>query len=1262
MLDRLLQTRIEPVVERDLQRRLSVRLARVYAVASLVGVAVLGVVLWGGWRGGWVVPLLALAGFGCALATRLRVRREKTDVRGVARGIEGDQPRLHGLLLTAVEQHEEPGTGGLNYLQERVVRGALEYDRHHPWGHRSYERLFFARAAHMGALLGFLLVLGLLAVLSPAGGEAAPRLAAGAVEVTPGDASIERGESLVVLARFGGTLPGTVSLAITPGEGEVTRLPLTRNLDDPVYGGRIPEVRGDFKYRVEHDGESTREYSVTVYDLPRLERADAHLVYPEYTGLDGKTIENTRRVSAVEGTRIRYVMELNKPVTSAAWVDRDQETVAFQPVVGRSNVVELEFTLAHNARYRLQLVDDAGRTNRAPEQFVLEVYTNRAPELKLVSPGGDDRVSPLEEVKFRGRASDDFGLSNYGLGYRFGAGETELIELGGSAGRLEQREFEQVLALEPRGARPGQLLTYFLWADDAGPDGELRRTYSDIYFLEVRPFDEIFRENQSGAGQGQAGQPQGGPSEELAELQKEIIAATWSLQRRAAPKPPRGFSEDAEVIRQSQEHALGQAAELGGSVNDPEALRWLETAQTEMEQALVELERAATDVAVAPLAPALGSEQAAYEALLQLQSREYQIARGQPGQGSGSRSGRMQRQLSQLQLRSSEDRYESQSQAAPQMDQQQREQLQFLARLKELAQRQQDLNQRLRELELALQEATTEAEREEVRRELRRLREQQEQMLSDVDELRQRMDRPGNQTETAEARQQLEETRSQLQRASEAMEQGAVSQAVASGTRASRQLEELREDFRSRNASQFAETMREMRGQARDLMTQQEELARALNELTENQRPTLSDAAPREDLARRAAEQTTGLNDLLDQVREVTEQSEVAEPLLSRDLYETFRQTVQSDSSALREVTDDLLRQGELTRPVYDMLRFPEHEGPGQSLAMTERLLREGHLPAAQLLEEKARAGLGELQRGIERAAEKILGDDTEALQLARSELDQLLEQLEEEIAEGRGTTVDTNSASGGAGSPGAEAERDRSASAAADAAEESRNPALAGADRGEAERGSGQEPGERQGEGDGQTSGELAGAEGQEGQQGQGRGGSGEGEQSTQTAANSGQRSPGQGGGGGGGQGANERSGQTGGDPGRMFFENMGGDGGGTRGGGPLTGGGYRDWLTRLGEVEELLDSPDLRSEVSRVRDRVRTTRADFNRHGEPPRWDLVELEMAVPLSGVRDQLIQELARRQSPEALVPIDRDLVPPRYSELVRRYYENLGATE
>jgi len=43
-----------------------------------------------------------------------------------------------------------------------------------------------------------------------------------------------------------------------------------------------------------------------------------------------------------------------------------------------------------------------------------------------------------------------------------------------------------------------------------------------------------------------------------------------------------------------------------------------------------------------------------------------------------------------------------------------------------------------------------------------------------------------------------------------------------------------------------------------------------------------------------------------------------------------------------------------------------------------------------------------------------------------------------------------------------------------------------------------------------------------------------------------------------------------------------------------------------------------------------------------------------------LRDAVAQELLRRESAEALVPIDREPVPPEYAEKVRRYYERLGS--
>jgi len=54
-----------------------------------------------------------------------------------------------------------------------------------------------------------------------------------------------------------------------------------------------------------------------------------------------------------------------------------------------------------------------------------------------------------------------------------------------------------------------------------------------------------------------------------------------------------------------------------------------------------------------------------------------------------------------------------------------------------------------------------------------------------------------------------------------------------------------------------------------------------------------------------------------------------------------------------------------------------------------------------------------------------------------------------------------------------------------------------------------------------------------------------------------------------------------------------------------------------------------------------------------------LEEMETLVETMELRKQVSDSLARLQSDRALVPIDRDPVPERYAELVRRYFETLG---
>ena len=109
------------------------------------------------------------------------------------------------------------------------------------------------------------------------------------------------------------------------------------------------------------------------------------------------------------------------------------------------------------------------------------------------------------------------------------------------------------------------------------------------------------------------------------------------------------------------------------------------------------------------------------------------------------------------------------------------------------------------------------------------------------------------------------------------------------------------------------------------------------------------------------------------------------------------------------------------------------------------------------------------------------------------------------------------------------------------------------------------------------------------------------------------------------------------------------------------MTGDGFREWTDRLRDVEEMVDSPDLRSEAARIRDRARDIRLDFRRNSKEPQWELVDKMIAQPLRELKRNVSEELMRRSAERhAPVPIDRDPVPVEFTDAVQKYYESLGS--
>jgi hypothetical protein len=1305
--------------------------------------------------------------------------------------------------------HREP-----SYLQQRIIQEALLHSRRSDWGTAISSRdLFLAQTAHWATLI--VLLAALWSLRSPIAHGLFSRASESSITITPGDTSLERGNSLIVLARFAGSLPPNVELVVGQS-GQ--RYPLVKSLADPVFGGSVPEVSSNLVYHIEYAGQRTPDYHVTVFEYPRLERADVDLKFPDYTSLPPKRIEDTRRVSAVEGSRLDLTLQLNKPVVWARLVSKEKERVTV-PLLHETNRAAAnlkQFDLEKSATYELQLLDAEGRTNKVPAQFVFSVLTNRTPEFRLDSPRGDIRPSPLEELTFDGTVWDDFGVKAYGLGFTVPGKETKYVELGQAVPGKEKRSFQHLMRLEDLDLGPDQVIAWFVWGDDVGPDGQLRRSTSDLYFGEIRPFEEVFREGQAMDGGSQSQQQSGqmrGPASKQAELQKQIINATWRLERdhpvprssagshsssfssssssslafskaassspspwgegwgegdrdvrqpvpvhrtgwgqfvgqvapdnsetdpsepppsvskpRPNPNQPPTYESDAAVVRDAQAEALQQTEAASRRQQDPRASALWSTAKQEMKNALDRLDRATNSPAALP--DALAAEQAAYQALLKLQQHEYQVTRGQNRGGAGAGGQQMQRQLDQMDLTQSENRYETQRQAQkPQQPAERREQLQVLNRLQELARRQQDLNDRLKELQTALQEAKTDQERDEIRRRLKRLQEEEQQMLSDVDELRQRMDRPENQSRMSDERRQLDETRDDVQRAAEQAGQGSAAQALASGTRAQRQLQQMRDQVRKDSSSQFADDLREMRAQARELASRQEEISKALDaEAGQEQQKSLSGSQGRQMALDQLEKQKERMTNLVDHAARISQQAEEAEPLLSRQLYDTVRKFTQDTARNLQQSQDDLLSHGLMTRSLYDRLKEGSGSDGTKLLDMASEMLKADFLRQAGEAGQLAQAPIEDFKRGVERAAESVLGDDTESLRLAQQTLEQLTDQLQKELAR-QEAGQRTNRPGGLAQNSNSGAlENNQTSNRVADARSGTNSQTAANQAQNENEQASGQQssnstangsgsaqtaisqpgrrgartgeqdsrqPGNEQASADQQSNGPAQGnrtgenensnsnnqpsensqasnsnagqrlSQGGENQSGNGQAqanqdgnadspndqnGSAQAGAARDRAARSGRLSLS--GGGGGGDGG-DISGSLG-----QWLDHFGGDNAGPLAG-PITGQDFVTWSDRLRDVEEMIDIPDLRNNVALARERARRLRQDYKKDLKKPDWAVVKLQVMKPLMEVHDRIADELARRQSNDNLVPIDRDPVPTRYSDLVRRYYEELG---
>ncbi|MGV3661184.1 MAG: hypothetical protein ACO1TE_13440 [Prosthecobacter sp.] len=977
----ILEARIAEV--REALRR--ARLMRHMAVVCGLGILVRGSFLVGAIYGHhvprnvdrWSMLILIVL----AAVAYFKGNRNVWSDRDIARLIEQKHPVLDSVLLTAIEYEPEADQPN-GYLHERLIDHALARAATQNWpitvADKPYRQALMAACVAAIALL--ITEIGMrfngpqrkgrdeIAKAAVTGSEATTFTAT----LTPGDTEVERGSRLVVEARFTGPVPADATLVISEPDGkERDRLPMRLTVDEQVFGGLIAKVDRDSKYHVEFSEQKSQMHAITVFDYPALVRSDVKVTPPEYTKLPAKETKNTQKVSAMEGSTIAWKIRVNKPLAEAEFFGADKEVIPLKPSATDPTVLEAEMPAEKTQKYRLHLVDDRERANKNPPWFTVTVLANQLAKIDVVFPKRDVQVSAIQELPVEAKVFDDLGVTQSGAVFNIGGNAKEILFKHAATAPQKKQDVRTDLKLEGENAQPRQLVSYYFWAEDKGPKGEVRRAMSDMFFADVRHYEDIFREAE--APPSEAGQPKG-QTPELVDLQKQVVSATWRIVRDTnGGRTMEKAAPDVDVVHQSQGIAMEKVKEAMEKVKDGEIKAALTEAWKSMKDALEPLQQASADKKRAPLNQALTFEQTALEWLHRAMSREHEVARSKsmkPGQQANKN------QIMDLELKQQEQRYEEEKAAAEEQTAEQQENLQVLNRLKELARRQEALAEKMKELQNQLAKAKTEEEKQELENQLQRLQAEQEQLLRDVDELKERMEKPENAQNMADAKEQLEQTREQVMDAAEQLKNKELTDAANAATRAQRELEKMQEDFRQKTSRKFADEMKQLRNQARAASERQKQISESLENQKAGEEGETGDSAKdlskvlnNSQIGRQVEEQQEQVEKLLESMRQLSEQAEQSEPMLHRNLYDAVRK---AQTSALTE-----------------------------NLQETREQLRYGTQADAKEAERKAANSVEELQKGVEKAAESVLGSETEALRVAKSELDKLIKESQQQTAPG---------------------------------------------------------------------------------------------------------------------------------------------------------------------------------------------------------------------------------------------------------------------
>ena len=752
----------------------------------------------------------------------VRPLRRELDDEHVALYLEEHEPSLEATLLAAVEA-ERSGDQYSPALVKGLVHAAVERAHAVDDGRRvDQKQLYRTGGVFAGvavAAVALLMLLpagvrhGLSALLRPTANAAAVNPYS--IAVTPGNVVIARGSDQLVTASLGGFTSSDATLFMRREDGEsFQRITMLPGQAEAAFELLLLNVAEEADYFVEADGNRSPLFRIDVADLPYVDRLDQELRYPSYTGLPARVEEDASYVVAVTGTMVALTIHSTIPAAAGQLTVEGEDAVelTLQP----DGSLTTAFTVESDGFYRIELVAPDGRMVEASPRYTIDALVDQPPQVRVTKPGRDGNASPLEEVYFEAEALDDYGVARLSLVYSVNGGDPTTVRIfDGSGPPLTEAAAGHTVYLEELELESGDLVTYWATARDADRYGGSREVTSDIYFMTIRQLGNEYRQADAppGGGGGMNGQ---GPETSLSELQKQVIAATFNLDRDRAKHSTQDFSENTVSVRLAQEQVRGQVETLvrrmvnrGLSEADEQFRRIAEM----LPAAVEEMRAAEGELGEEDVKEALPHEQRALQQLQKAEETyEKYVTLQQQGGGGGGPNAEDLADLFELELDKLRNQYETVQRGERQEQNDQVDEV--LQKLQELARRQQQAAERRR---LQAQGGSGSSD------EQRALADQTEEMARQLE----RLARDGRDERMADAARDLQDVANQMRAAAA---QGGAAGAAGAAAAADRLAQTQRQLERARQ-QRLGEDARNAQQRAQELVNEEAEVRQEVRQM-----------------------------------------------------------------------------------------------------------------------------------------------------------------------------------------------------------------------------------------------------------------------------------------------------------------------------------------------------------------------------------------------------------------------------------------------